>query len=298
MVLGLSLCATLSLAQVPDSITVALPLPRTEAEFLARYGANDSNRALIRWWFRRRHLNHALIGTSAAMFAVGVTVPSQLNKKGLIGEANTIGIVGALGGGVVLISSLSANKRWRTARLNELLNDPKSIDPVMLARAGVPVRAQGFDQLLATSNQRDTSHAKRLSKRQRLMGAYLSVYGHSDSNRKLIRYWFRQRRTSVVLTAVGVPMTVFGLSLYAETAGYNLGAAGLSASTGGLIDPPKEEVNGSAHVFFWGGATLSLVGIVNRASHRFSRLNLALQNPGSLTEEKWKRVLSKKYPKN
>lgn len=142
MVLGLSLSATLSNAQAPDSITVALPLPRTEAEFLARYGTSDSNRYLIRYVFKRKH--RAVVGSFASTVSVGVGTGlfsygiAAIFSKNISPTAGGVLAVGGLGlqiaGTINLISSSFNWRRFNRARLQRVLQGQDQYDPLMMRR--------------------------------------------------------------------------------------------------------------------------------------------------------------------
>lgn len=130
IVLGFSLCATMSKAQVPDSITVPAVLPRTEAEFLARYGANDSNRALIKYYFARRRdgLREGIVGI--VLVGGGITwlesgIKTGYSSLGTATLAGSLAIVGA----AVTTGSLMRIFRHNAASLRNALARPDSIPP-------------------------------------------------------------------------------------------------------------------------------------------------------------------------
>jgi hypothetical protein len=158
ILLGLSLCATLSMAQVPDSVTVPAALPRTEAEFLARYGASDSNRYLIRYVFKRKH--RAVVGSFASAVGVGVGTGlfsygiAAMFSKNISPTAGGVLAVGGLGlqiaGTINLISSSFNWRRFNRARLQRVLEGQDQYDPLMMRR--VDEFARGQADKLSSSN--------------------------------------------------------------------------------------------------------------------------------------------------
>lgn len=130
MALGLSLCATLSKAQVPDSITVPAVRPRTQAEFLARYGANDSNRALIKYYFARRRdgLREGIVGI--VLVGGGITWVESGIKTGY-GSLGTSTLAGSLAivGAAVTTGSLIRIFRHNAVSLRNALASPEHIPP-------------------------------------------------------------------------------------------------------------------------------------------------------------------------
>jgi hypothetical protein len=130
MMVGLSLFATLSMAQVPDSITEPAALPRTEAEFLARYGANDSNRALIKYYFARRRdgFREGIVGI--VLVGGGITwlesgIKTGYSSLGTATLAGSLAIVGA----AVTTGSLMRIFRHNAASLRNALASPEQIPP-------------------------------------------------------------------------------------------------------------------------------------------------------------------------
>ena len=82
--------APAALAQLPQRRA------RTEAEFLARYGQNDSARALIKWWFRQRALGVLLTGAgaiSAGVGAVDYIAYAGENVADAVGNTLSLGLI-------------------------------------------------------------------------------------------------------------------------------------------------------------------------------------------------------------
>lgn len=102
LLLALALLAASGAAQPSDTLKLEsspppafAALPRTEAEFLARYGANDSSKALINYCFRRRKLGYVLLGVGTVSTlggAYGYIENAGLNAvgQGLATITNTI----------------------------------------------------------------------------------------------------------------------------------------------------------------------------------------------------------------
>jgi len=106
--------------------------PRTEAEFLARYGANDSARALIRWWFHKRRDNAVAAGAFGAITIVGGAMIGKLFTRTTVTEAVTFGPVSGFmlfGGGIGTVISLASRPALSRERLVRTLENPQLIGP-------------------------------------------------------------------------------------------------------------------------------------------------------------------------
>lgn len=215
MALGLSLCATLSIAQAPDSLAVPAALPRTEAEFLARYGTSDSNRALIPYWFAKRNRASEGIITGSLLSVLGggliVNGFTTSQTSGIIsGQALSyfFGGVISLVGVPVLVTSSSTRLKHSLDNLDLVLREPSTLPERDWQKA--------MARLAATTY----SSARVVDRRtpQRAPGnrsEFLDRYGSSDSLRALINVFYARRRTYSWLVG-GIATVAVGGFTYAN----------------------------------------------------------------------------------
>jgi hypothetical protein len=143
--LGLVFTAATATAQPSDTLKLdSLPppafatRPRTEAEFLARYGTSDSNRALIKWWFQRRRSNTIVVVLSGVSIIAGGATLGQLFTRTTVDEALTVGpfaVILVLGGGIGTVGSLASRPAISRNRLAKVLQSPQGISPSKWQRA-------------------------------------------------------------------------------------------------------------------------------------------------------------------
>ncbi len=205
--LVMALVVQVAQAQAPDSLTASYSvrvvrdarLPRTEAEFLARYGANDSARALIRWWFRQRVNNQFLMIGSSAVVVAGVSIAAISIDKGSFGESifgGAIGSLTALAGFTGMVVSAARLPRWSSMRLASMLTSPTAVEPYTwgLALSDNALRLSKVAADSARRNLHAAARAKKLSlKQQKESAIKASPPTTAEEAQRMQEDYWRQR---------------------------------------------------------------------------------------------------------
>jgi hypothetical protein len=214
MALGLSLSATLSKAQVPDSIGVPFAVPLTEAEIMANYGYSDSARALIPYWFAQqrkyasRVTGNAVLTTVGVVFATtAVTSPSLSKGDGLL-----IGVFQFSAG--VIVTAVAAPSLLHSIRGRSQFSI-QNLRPTLLDHSLLPERHwRRALQNMAVKEFAVARHATNPSRSSIPTSEkeFLAQYGSSDSIRSLIRLVYARRRTYSWLVAGTSTVAVGGFT--------------------------------------------------------------------------------------
>ena len=291
----LFLLALLSLAEplaaqtdVSDSSTRFTPV--TEAEFLSRYGASDSTRALIRYWFARRRTGRVIMWSSVGLFVGGAVWGSAWSSH------EDPDNLGAIGGAAYLASiptffvGLSQSRRYAPKHLQRSLERPERITDQQWAKA--LRRAQRRGELTGPLPAPSLPHQPRRNTADSLASAanapavsqqvsadasglearYLQLYGTSDSTRALIRWWFTRRREGAVLITLGSVVFTGGMILIASQ----------------VFEPNRG--NAGPTVLFTAGLGSIFAGGLTLQPRSLRRLDDALQSPQSVSGHTWRRV--------
>jgi hypothetical protein len=159
---------------------------------------------------------------------------------------------------------------------------------LMIALSGASAYAQAADSAVVTTS---TFGQVRSIRRLRSEQDFINAYRGNDSAIALIKFYFRRRSVGIVATSVGTISIVAGTVGYVSNAVENVAGSLFSAISGGVLRPEQPAVNGSTHVLFFGGLTLTAIG--GNEWHRFTRRRLqsALNNPNQLTTAQWSRIL-------
>lgn len=178
-----------ALAKPPEAerISIRERPPRTEVEFLARYGTSDSARALIKWWFRQRALGVLLTGAgaiSAGVGAVDYIAYAGENVADAFGNTVTLGLIPReqaaingtthvlfFGGLAALVAGGNLIARHKRMRLKYVLENRQRLTPSQWRRI-LPRRTPKADSVTPQGDAPVTTAPTTAEEAQRLQEEY------------------------------------------------------------------------------------------------------------------------------